>query len=366
VRLLLFSDLHLDTPFVWAGPALARARRQALRDTLLRIVALAEELDADALCCAGDLYEHERFTPDTGEFLRATFTSADRPVLLVPGNHDWYGPASLYAQTAWSPNVVLFTGDRLVAHELVDGFTVWGAAHRAPANTDGFLDRFTVDRDGVSVGLFHGSERAGVAYQEQGKAPHAPFNAAQIETAGLAHALVGHFHTPYDGDWHTYPGNPDPLAFGEQGLRAAVLLEVSPCGQVTHTRHPVASTVVEDVELRLDGARHTGEVREAAVAALAGRSGIVRLTVTGNVESSLDVHADDLRSLGGHLDGLLVRLRGIRADYDLDALSAEPTVRGQFVRDVLADISVSEDLRRKVITTGLRALDGRRDELEVV
>ncbi len=29
MKLLLFSDLHLDTPFRWAGPALARARRHA-------------------------------------------------------------------------------------------------------------------------------------------------------------------------------------------------------------------------------------------------------------------------------------------------------------------------------------------------
>jgi len=174
MELLLFSDLHLDTPFKWAGPELARIRRQGLRDTLARICALAIEHDVDALACGGDLYEHERFSPDTGAFLRATFASVDRPVPQAPGNHDWFGPASLYAQLDWSPIVHIFTTDRLEAHELSDGFTVWGAAHRAPANTDGFLDDFTVGRSGVNVGLFHGSERGGLAFQESRKAPHAP------------------------------------------------------------------------------------------------------------------------------------------------------------------------------------------------
>lgn len=66
MRLLLFSDLHLDAPFRWAGPRLARARRRALRDTLVRICRLAVELRADALVCGGDLFEHDRVTPDTG------------------------------------------------------------------------------------------------------------------------------------------------------------------------------------------------------------------------------------------------------------------------------------------------------------
>ncbi len=71
VRLLVFSDLHLDTPFRWAGRDLARARRRALRATLTRICDLAESEDVDAVLCGGDLYEHDRFTPDTRVFLRA-------------------------------------------------------------------------------------------------------------------------------------------------------------------------------------------------------------------------------------------------------------------------------------------------------
>jgi len=73
MRLLHFADLHLDTPFRWAPPEVARARRRALRETLTRICGLGADLRADALCCGGDLFEQERFTPDTAEFLRSAF-----------------------------------------------------------------------------------------------------------------------------------------------------------------------------------------------------------------------------------------------------------------------------------------------------
>src|SRR5512135_2213063 len=97
MRLLLFSDLHLDASFAWAGRQLALMRQGALRDALRRVGTLAVELGVDALCCGGDLYEQERLRPDTAEFLRETFAELrPLPVFLAPGNHDWYGRSSLY------------------------------------------------------------------------------------------------------------------------------------------------------------------------------------------------------------------------------------------------------------------------------
>lgn len=364
MKLLLFADLHLDTPFRWAPAQVARRRRQALRETLQRICALARELGADALCGAGDLYEQDRFTPDTAEFLRATFAEVELPVFLAPGNHDWCGPASLYHQVRWSANVHVFTTDALTPVELTDGLTLWGAAHLAPANTDSFLDGFRVDRGGTNLALFHGSQRSDLAGQGSGKVPHAPFDAADIPRAGLAHALLGHFHTPCDGRWHTYPGNPDPLTFGEGGERGAVLLDVAPAGTVTRTRYRVAVSEVTEVTVDLTGATHSGEVRERVRATLADFTGVVRVTLVGEVAPEVDVRAEDLTELGEQLEATVVRLGALRVGYDLDALRAERTVRGQFVRDVL-EAGLDEAMCQRVLVTGLRALDGRGEELEV-
>jgi DNA repair exonuclease SbcCD nuclease subunit len=364
MRLLVFADLHLDAPFAWAEPEVARARRRALRRCLERVCELAVSQRCDALCCAGDLFEQERFTPDTAAFLRDTFAKLDPlPVFLAPGNHDWLGPASLYHQVEWTGNVHLFTSARLEPVTLTDGFTLWGAAHRAPANTPCLLDGFTVDRGGVHVALFHGSEQGDLAFQEQGKIPHAPFRAAQIPAAGLHHALVGHFHTPRDADHHTYPGNPEPLTFGETGQRGAVVVEVDASGVTSRRRHRVAGTEVHDVTVALDGVAHSSQVRDRVAAALAGLAGTVRVTLAGEVAPEVEVDLADLRGAAPHLDALVARLGRVDVAYDIDVLAAERTVRGQFVRDV-RDADLSEDQRRLVLVTGLRALDGRRD-LEV-
>jgi DNA repair exonuclease SbcCD nuclease subunit len=363
VRLLLFSDLHLDTHFRWAGPDAARTRRRNLRTTLTKIIELAASLEVDALCCGGDLYEHERYSPDTGEFLRSSFANLGSVrVFITPGNHDWYGLASLYHQVEWSPNVRVFAENRFSPVELAPGFTLWGAAHQAPANTPDLLGGFRVDRGGVNIALFHGSESHGLPWQGEGKVPHSPFGAEEIAQAGFAHALLGHYHRPTDGPTHTYPGNPDPLEFGEDAARGAVLVNVAANGSLTRERHRVATSVVEDLSIDIGDVTHTAAAQELVRAGLAASTGFVRLTLVGEVapEVDLDLREFSVEAVAPQLDAMVVRLE-VHAAYDFEALALEPTVQGQFVRDVQAADDLDDDVRRRVLVTGLRALAGRED-----
>lgn len=370
MKLLHFADLHLDTPFRWADREQARKRRRCLRETLLRICEVADQQKVDALTCGGDLYEQDRFTPDTAEFLRTTFAEiAPLPVFLAPGNHDWFGPASLYRQVQWSPNIHVFDIAELTPVTLADGLTLWGAAHRAPANTPNFLDTFQIDRGGVHVALFHGSTQGDLWMQQEGKVPHSPFRAEQIEQAGLQHALLGHFHHPVDASNHTYPGNPDPLGFGETWKGAAVLVTVGEDGVIARERFAVATSVVSDVSVSLTGLTHEGQVRQKVLDAVAGLSGYVRVTLSGALGPNVDVRLQDFEQLcPQNLDALVVQFGSVSValsdDYEL--LAKEQTVRGQFVRDVTGSDALSDEQRHRVLVTGLRALNDRIDELEVL
>jgi DNA repair exonuclease SbcCD nuclease subunit len=371
VKLVLFSDLHLDAAFAWLGAGdAARRRREALRATLRAIVELAQREGADALLCGGDLYEHARFSPDTGEFLRKEFASL-RPmrVFISPGNHDHYGPESLYRHVNWSENVHIFTGAHLEPVALAPGITLWGAAHQAPAGTPNLLDGFRVDRGGVHLGLFHGSESGGFQGEGTEKQPHAPFEENDITLAGLHHALLGHYHTPRDADRLTYPGNPEPLGFGETGQRGVVILDLRADGNVERRRMPVAQSQVHDLECDVTGCTSRQDVRDRAADALRERRGAARLTLRGELAPGVeigprDVDVRELLERVPTLDAVVVQIGDLRAAYDFEAIEGKPTVRGQFVRDVLADPELDEPQRRRVLVTGLRALDGRSD-LEV-
>jgi exonuclease SbcD len=365
MRLLHFADLHLDTAFGWAPTAIASGQRQAIRAALRRICEVANQEGVAALTCAGDLYDQERYTADTAEFLVSTFAELHPlPVLLAPGNHDWLGPSSVYATARWSPNVHVFTSDRPEPFELLAGVVVWGAAHRAPANTDDFLHDFHARSSALNLGLFHASERSSFLQEPAGKEPHAAFSAYEIAAAGLTHALLGHLHTPIDGTDYTYPGNPEPLSFGELGERGAVLIDFGEDGNFTRRRIRVAQSSLEVVDVDVSGSASSQDISDRVTANLGGRGGIVRVHLKGEVEPSLSLDVGALRYATRDVEFAQFDTHEMHTAYDLDAIRAEKTVRGQFVRDVL-ESALDADERQRVLVTGLRALAGRSD-LEVI
>ena len=183
VRLLLFSDLHLDAPLrlgpARGGPAPPAGAAGGLRD----LRASPRRSASTRCCCAGDLYEQERFTPGHGRvparrFARLHPCRSSSPRATTTG----CGPASLYRQVATGPTTCTCSpDDRLTPVTLADGLTLWGAAHRAPANTPGFLDGLP-GRPGRRAPGSVPRLRAGWRwpFQEAGKVPHAPFRAEQI------------------------------------------------------------------------------------------------------------------------------------------------------------------------------------------
>jgi hypothetical protein len=91
------------------------------------------------------------------------------------------------------------------------------------------------------------------------------------------------------------------------------------------------------------------------------------VTLSGDVGADVDLRLQDVLALTvPHLDALVPRLGRISVAYDFKRLKEEQTVRGQFVRDVVGDSKLSDDQRRRVLVTGLRALDRRGDELAVL
>ena len=205
-----------------------------------------------------------------------------------------------------------------------------GAAHLGPANTGNFLDGFHVEGSGIHIALFHGAERSWFSEQGTGKQPHAAFDASEIEAAGLTHAFLGHYHRPKDAEFHTYPGNPDPLAFGEDSIRGPVVATICSDGSVARDRRQVAVTTVHDLEIDVTGLISQQQILDQVEAVASSRSGFARLTVRGEIASSIDIREADLTGKLDSFSAVQVSFGDLRPTYDLETIRQEPTVRGQF------------------------------------
>ena len=132
-------------------------------------------------------------------------------------------------------------------------------------------------------------------------------------------------------------------------------------GSVSRERRVVATTAAHDLQLDVTGCASQQEVRDCLTRAVQDRYGVARLTVLGELHPDVDLRKEDLRlALLDSFDAAQVRFGALHAGYDVEEIGREQTVRGQFVRDVLEAGLEGEETRR-VVVTGLRALEGRTD-----
>ena len=364
VTILHTADVHLDRAFT--GPGMSRgvatARRQELRDAVRRLIDLALELGADAVTIGGDLYEHERATLDTGNFLRLQFERlAPARVFIAPGNHDPFGPGCLYERVDWPDNVVIFKEPRFQPASVVPGVSLWGAGHDGPAVRRNLLSGFRVAGEGRHILLFHGSDTHAVP---EGKPAHAPFLAEDIVTSGADFALTGHYHSPRlyprDSPVFAYPGSPEPLDFSEEGDHCVVRLDVTPdailpkllpFAHVSYTTHRVAVTPMQTSD----------EVLTALTALPQG--GIVRAVLDGQLQAGIDLDVSALYNLCAERFDFLDVVDQTRPGYDFQELAEETTTKGTFVRLMLArmDGLTGEEaaVARQALLYGLRAFEKR-------
>ena len=356
MKLLHLADIHLDRVFHRAESRPAAVRRRAeLRDALTRTLALGRARDVDAICIAGDVYEHDYVSEDTVSFLRDSLARAEVPVLVTPGNHDPYLPGSVWQRTDWPRNVHVFARDAVEPHPLGPGVTVWGAAFTARNCGGAALARFRAPDDGETHLLLVHAALTGEQWADE--ADHRPVTRAQLHATGVAYAMLGHFHDGRGDDFLCYPGSPEPLDWGERtGLHGASVVEVRD-GSVTAEAVPIARRRYVERTLAVDGAAGSAQVEAALAPVVTAESGAsLRVVLTGEIEPGCEIDAGALaeRCRDG-LAELAVVDRTVPA-YDLDAIAAEASVRGRFVARLLA--SADPDAGEAILA-GLRALDGR-------
>lgn len=350
------ADFHLDAPFAALPPDKARARRAEQRELLDRLAGLAEERRADVVLLSGDLLDGGQTYQETVQALARTLGGIPAPVFIAPGNHDCYGPRSVYAGTAWPDNVHIFSTVAVEGVELPGlNCVVHGAAFTTPQADRSPLMGFAAPRDGrIHLMALHGDV--------EGKGRYGPIALEDIAASGLTYLALGHIHAcsglQKAGDTYwAYPGCPEGRGFDELGEKGVLLLHAQP-GQVTGEFVPLCRRRYQDIRVDVTGC----DPLEAVLNALppATEEDIYRITLTGACT------APDLarlqRALAPRFYGLTVRDE-TRLPQDLWQRREEDSLTGLFLREMeqLCAKRPDDPVCRLAARFGLAALENGED-----
>lgn len=363
IRLLHIADVHLGASHASFGP-LADSRRAAMLAAFQQLPEQAAQLGAHAVLIAGDLFDEtfpsDRLRAEAREVVRQL--AAERPVFIVPGNHD-SAPDALPAIKPAEGSVYLLAEPTFGAPTtvLTDGgpLHVYGIAYDWARDPDPLASFQRAEAPGTHVILLHGAVQD-APHWEAGSALRLPHDRlAQLEADYIALGDYHRFRPPAEFGQNgsapaCYPGSFAALDYTETGPHGFVLCELEP-GQPPHVAlHASGVQEVFDVgEVDVGGCADDAEVADR-VADSAVEACLPRGVLQGVPDYDLDVDAvaQHLRARFGGCH-LVDQTRLYDAAW-IHELADRPTIRGHVARLGLARAGGLEGKERQTQVRALR------------
>ncbi len=185
MKLLHSADWHLDSPFVGRTPEQAEYLRQALLNVPQKVAAAAQ--GCQLMVLSGDLFDGA-YSRQSLQALQNALEEVQIPVVIAPGNHDFYSTRSPWQQERFPGNVHIFTSGSMesIAFPELD-CRVYGAAFSS-MDSAALLEGFRAEQaERFSVGVLHGDPL-------QTDSPYDPITTAQVAQSGLCYLALGHIH----------------------------------------------------------------------------------------------------------------------------------------------------------------------------
>jgi len=368
-KILHISDIHLNAPFKFLGSK-GSERRLELKMAFEELLKNTDEFDVEAVFIAGDLYEARYATKDLGIFIKKCFEHLSIPVVIAPGNHDPYTKNSLYSLMKWPENVYIFSKNFFEKLEINDEFVVYGIANVVDRDTTNYLSSFKVESDLPTVGLMHGSYLPYSGLFSESNEMCLPFTEMDLRNSNLDYLALGHYHKyveiKIDGNLRAvYPGTLEPLNFDEIGERNAVIVKISK-GNIKLKKIPTGIRKYEVLEIDCSSATCSADVISQIKNSNIDRRNIVKVVLTGDLNPSVELRVEEIEIAAKNQFYHAIIENRTHPSYDIESISRERTLRGEFVRRMLQKIEQNpdkEEVLRKALYFGLEAFDFDKKEV---
>ncbi len=350
MKILHTSDIHIDSPMTARLPAIKiKERRRELIANFSDLVSAAIREGASALIIAGDLFDSEHVSRKARDTVLDVITKTPNLIFFyLKGNHE--GDALSDVETPLPKNLLLF-GEGWTYYS-ANGITVAGRS----TCTQNMFDTLELPKETKNIVILHGELRERSA---------APDIIGKADAAGKAidYMALGHYHShssePIDSRGvAVYSGTPEGRGFDEVGERGYVIINTD--GVLNYTFRPFAKRQLRIISLPLDGIRSPFEIIERAETLFRDipKGDIVRLNLVGEYEPELwrDTDAITRRFENSFYHFEVKDLSKIKVNPE--HYKNDKSFKGEFIRLVSSDDSLDEQMKSKVIASGLYALLG--------
>ncbi len=347
------ADIHLGSALTANfPPEKASERRREVRATFGRMADYAADNGFAAVLICGDAFDSDRPLKKDKEYFYSVIRSRpDIDFLYLRGNHD-----AVEGSEESAPNLKTFSTSWTYYN--YGGVTVAGIELCAE-NARSLYSTLRLDPARTNIVMLHGQIADGDGA--------GTINLNKLRGRNIDYLALGHVHSFRSGRldergvW-AYCGCLEGRGFDETGVKGFIAVRAG--GGVRSAFVPFASRTVHEVEVDISGCPDWPSAALAAKrASPRSPQDMLKVTLCGEVNfDNSSLAADVSKELEPFFFCVTVRDE-TRPKIDVAALTADGSLRGAFVRAVLAAEGYSQEDKSRIINAGLKALSGRGDEL---
>jgi len=340
------ADMHFDTAFKFLSSRsnLGQIRRLDQRQIFNNIIEIIKKENIKYLFISGDLYEQKTITESTINFINSKFNEIpETHIFIAPGNHDPFIKNSFYSTYNWANNVKIF-GKDIEKYETPDaniygfGFTDYEASCNININ---------LSHDKPNILIMHASL--------DGQDIYNPVTTISLRSLGFDYIALGHIHKTNinQGGNIIYSGSPISMGFDELGEHGIIKGKLSNGLHLEFIKTDNREFVEKYVDItNIDSNESLVELINSMKIP---ENEIWKIILTGYK------HFDIVPNLYELLDENIIKIKDKTSiDYDLNAISKETSLKGLFVRNLLAklnDNSYNKDEIENAISIGLKMFE---------
>lgn len=351
MKIIHCADLHLGSQMKKFLDVKADERRREIRSTFERTVAYAKDNGIKAILLSGDVFDSDRpFKKDKEYFYSVVKLNPEIDFYYLRGNHD-----SREGYIEEIGNLKIFT-DSWSYYDLGEGVTVAGL-EISSGNCLSMYSSLSLPAGGVNIVMLHGNfgDDTGDGL----------INKLKLRDKNIDYLALGHIHSFKsekidDRGTAVYSGCLEGRGFDEVGVKGFVIYDTS---KKEYEFKPFAYRTVEECDVDITGAQDLYEAaRKIKSLVSVDKNNLLRINLTGTVNR---IDENFAKEIEGELPGFCycVSVKDkTRLKIDYSALQDSKSLKGEFLRCVMADEELDDDERQKISDLGLKALSGQVDE----
>ena len=371
MRIIHCADIHLDSQMT-ANLDMDKAKERKLEilETFIKMVGYAGDNSVDAVIIAGDLFDTKTFSAGArNSVIDAISSHSDIDFYYIKGNHGG-GDRFIEAIKEKPDNLYLFDENwkTYTLYERSEGRITLSGIELSYNNISTVYSSLLLDPRDFNIITMHGQVST---YQVSNSFDS--ISLSDLRNKNIDYLALGHVHEFQEGDIpprgkYCYCGCLEGRGFDECGKHGFVLLDINE-EDFSYKREFIdfAKRHLYEIPVDISNCKTNTDIKvkidEAIKSQQSEHKDLLKIVLVGDIEVECEKNTEYLAKqlMDSFYFAKVQDKTKIAVDYNDFELDA--SLKGEFVRLVKGDDSLSEEEKAEIIRCGFQALNGEDIEL---